>query len=280
MATAYVERIKRKNGKNFRRFVGIRRRTFRQLSRQVRDYINQERREQPLKQRGKKSNTLSIEDKLFLTLLYLRQYQTFEELATAFGISEAYANKIFHGYLDILVKLLRLPGKKVLLDEGIDAILIDVTEQPVERPVKKQRQWYSGKKKRHTLKAQLIVCATSLQILMIVCDKGRTHDFKVLKKTRLKILNKIKKYGDSGYQGIAKLYENSQTPPKKPQGGELTATQKKENRALARLRIPIEHVNRQCKIFRIVKEIYRGKHKNFSKVWTVIAGLVNLRYAQ
>jgi len=280
MATSYVERLKRRTGKKFRRSVGIRRRTFRQLSRQVRDAIEQERRDQPLKRRGKKSTTLSIEDKLLLTLVYLRQYHTFDELGEQFGISESYAQKIFHRALDILVKLLRLPGKKALLEEGIEAILIDVTEQPMERPVTKQRQWFSGKKKRHTIKTQLIVCLKTLQILLVVCDKGRTHDFKMLKKGRLKILKELKKYGDSGYQGIAKLYENSTTPHKKPKGGELTPKQKKENRILARVRIPIEHVNRRCKIFRIVKETYRGKHKNSLKVWTVIAGLVNLRYAQ
>jgi AraC-like DNA-binding protein len=280
MATSYVERLKRRTGKKFRRAVGIRQRTFRQLYRQVREYLAQERRDQPLKRRGKKSQTVSIEDKLLLTLLYLRQYHTFDDLGEAFGISESYAQKIFHRVLDILVKLLRLPGKKVLLEKGIEAILIDVTEQPMERPVKKQRQWFSGKKKRHTIKAQLIVCLTTLQILLVVCDKGRTHDFKILKKGRLRILKELKKYGDSGYQGIAKLYDNSTTPHKKPKGGELTSQQKKENRILARLRIPIEHVNRRCKIFRIVKATYRGKHKHFSKVWTVIAGLVNLRYAQ
>jgi AraC-like DNA-binding protein len=280
MVTSYVERLKRRTGKKFRRAIGIRQRTFRQLDRQVRDYLEQERRNQPLKRRGKKSERLSIEDKLLLTLLYLRQYHTFDDLGEAFGISESYAQKIFHRMLDILVKLLRLPGKKALLEQGIEAILIDVTEQPMERPVKKQRQWFSGKKKRHTIKTQLIVCLTTLQILLVVCDKGRTHDFKILKKGRLRILKELKKYGDSGYQGIAKLYDNSTTPHKKPKGGELTPQQKKENRMLARLRIPIEHVNRRCKIFRIVKATYRGKHKNFSKVWTVIAGLVNLRYAQ
>ena len=45
------------------------------------------------------------------------------------------------------------------------------------------------------------------------------------------------------------------------------------------MRINAEHVNRRCKIFRIVKDKYRDKHKNYSKVWNVIAALVNLRYA-
>lgn len=279
MKKSYLDTLKTCHGKTFRRRIGIRRRTFRQLYQRVRAHLEEEQQHNPLSRRGKPSTALTLMEKLLLTFVYLRQYPTFEQLGAMFGISESYANKLYHHSLDILVQVARLPGKKAFLEQGIEAILIDVTEQPMERPVKKQRQWYSGKKKRHTIKAQLIVCLKTLQILLVVCDKGRTHDFKLLKRCRLKIVNRIKKYGDSGYQGIQKLYANSKTPHKKPKDGELTKEEKRENRELARLRIPIEHVNRRCKIFRIVKETYRGKHKNYHKTWTVIATLVNMRYA-
>jgi hypothetical protein len=241
--------------------------------------MKEEQQQNPLSRRGKKSTALTLMEKLLLTFVYLRQYPTFEQLGAMFGVSESYANKVYHHYLNILIQVARLPGKNALLEQDIKAILVDVTEQPMERPVKKQRQWYSGKKKRHTIKAQLVVCLKTLHILLVVCDKGRTHDFTVLKRCKLNILNAIKKYGDSGYQGIQKLYANSTTPHKKPRDGELTKDERRENRELARLRIPIEHVNRRCKIFRIVKETYRGKHKHYHKTWTVVAALVNLRYA-
>jgi len=123
------------------------------------------------------------------------------------------------------------------------------------------------------------VCLFSLQILVVVCGKGRMHDFDLLKQARLRILSTIEKYGDAGYQGLAKLFANGFTPIKKPKGRELTADEKAYNRALARLRISIEHVNRRCKIFRSVKETYRGKHRQYQKTWTVVAALVNIRYA-
>jgi len=112
-----------------------------------------------------------------------------------------------------------------------------------------------------------------------VCGKGRIHDFELLKQARLRIASTIEKYGDAGYQGLAKLFANGFTPIKKPKGRELTADEKAYNRALARLRISIEHVNRRCKIFRSVKETYRGKHRQYQKTWTVVAALVNIRYA-
>ena len=84
---------------------------------------------------------------------------------------------------------------------------------------------------------------------------------------------------DSGYQGIIKIHSNSQIPVKRKNKPELTAADKKYNRQLASLRCPIEHVNRRGKIFRVVKEVYRGKPKHYSKTWNVIAGLVNWRYS-
>ena len=277
---SYLDTVKHCYGTTFRRRVGIRRRTFRQIYKCVRRYEKEKRTQQPLSRRGKKSTALTLVEKLLLTFVYLRQYPTFEELGAMFGICESYANKVYHQYLDILVQVLRLPGKSALLDTHLQALLLDVTEQPMERPVKKQRQWYSGKKKRHTIKAQLIVCLNTLCILLVVCGKGRTHDFTLLKRCHLRMATSLKKYADSGYQGLLKLYANSVTPIKKPRKRELTPEERRYNRELAKVRIAVEHVNRWCKIFRIVKATYRGKHKNYHKTWTVIVGLVNLRYAQ
>ena len=112
-----------------------------------------------------------------------------------------------------------------------------------------------------------------------MCGKGRIHDFELLKQARLRIASTIEKYGDAGYQGLAKLFANGFTPIKKPKGRELTADENAYNRELSRLRVSIEHVNRRCKIFRIVKDTYRGKHRQYQKTWTVVAAFVNIRYA-
>ena len=68
--------------------------------------------------------------------------------------------------------------------------------------------------------------------------------------------------------------------PKKPKGKELTKRQKLYNHLLSKKRIVVENVIRRCKIFRITKDVYRGKHKNHGKVWNLVAGLVNLRYGE
>lgn len=123
------------------------------------------------------------------------------------------------------------------------------------------------------------MCLKTLQVLMVVCGKGRMHDFTLLKRCHLRVHHALKKYADAGYQGLAKLYSHSFTPRKGTKKHPLSQEDKTYNRELARLRIPIEHVNRRCKIFRIVKETYRGKHKHYHKTWTLVCALVNLRYA-
>jgi hypothetical protein len=60
---------------------------------------------------------------------------------------------------------------------------------------------------------------------------------------RLRIL------ADAGYQGLAELHENCQTPFKKSKFHALTKREKQRNRVLARKRIVIEHIF--CKLKKI-----------------------------
>lgn len=275
---SYFDKIKNKRPDRFIRQVGISLVNFQNLLEAVEKEIKAKMEKNPLKRRGKKSES-AFTDRLLLTLLYLRQYPTFDRLGEQFHISESYACKIYHQICDILVKVLKLKNRKALLEQPVKVILIDVTEQPIERPTRGQKEYYSGKKKRHTIKTQLLVCLSTLTILTVCCQKGSVHDFRILKENRPLLHPDTIKLGDSGYQGIQKLFANSFSPVKKKKGKSLTKDEKEYNRNLAKQRILIEHVNRRCKIFRVVKETYRGKHKNYGKTWTIAAGIVNLRYA-
>jgi len=118
-----------------------------------------------------------------------------------------------------------------------------------------------------------------MTILCVKAAKGAVHDFKIFKESGYYIHPDIELLADSGYQGIDKIHLNSWIPFKKSKKQPLTLEQKKDNKKLAQLRIYVEMANRRCKIFKITKDTYRGKHKNYGKVWNVVAGLVNLRYA-
>ena len=82
---------------------------------------------------------------------------------------------------------------------------------------------------------------------------------------------------DKGFIGIEKLYPNSQVPKKSSKHHPLTKEDKQRNRQLAKERTMVEHRNRECKIFRICKEQYRGKHKNYEKTWKLVSAIVNLK---
>lgn len=176
-----------------------------------------------------------------------------------------------------MAKVEKLPNRKVLLEDPATTLAIDVSEQPIERPVKNQKAYYSGKKTPHG-QAQLVICALTLAILSLEVGKGRQHDFSVFKDNRLLLHPDARLLADSGYQRMHKYHQNSTLQIKKKKGQSLSAEDKAHNKALSKQRVFIEHVNRRCKIFRIVKEVYRGKHKNYSLTWRLVAALVNLRY--
>lgn len=105
-------------------------------------------------------------------------------------------------------------------------------------------------------------------------------DITLLKQSKMPLAEALEKYADAGYQGLDKLMANVFTPIKKPRNRELTKAERAYNRALAKLRVRIEHVNRRCKIFRVTKEVYRGNRRHLHTTWTVVAALVNYRYAE
>lgn len=116
-------------------------------------------------------------------------------------------------------------------------------------------------------KARRVICTRQ--------TKGKTHDFELFKQSRLRLSEQTKCLGDAGYQGLEKEHENSQTPIKKPKGGELSKEQRQANRELAKKRIVVENVIRYLKIFRIVTERYRNRRRRFGLRFNLIAGLYN-----
>ena len=112
-----------------------------------------------------------------------------------------------------------------------------------------------------------MICLLTLAILSVVVGKGQPHDFSVFKDSRLLLHPDALLLADSGYQGLHKHPQNSTLPVKKNKGQPLPAEDKADNKALSKQRVVIEHVNRRCKIFRIVKDVYRGKRKHYSLTW-------------
>jgi hypothetical protein len=123
----------------------------------------------------------------------------------------------------------------------------------------------------------LIVCFLTGIILAVRSARGSIHDFKILTGSKLEINENANIKTDKGFQGIQKLYKNAESPYKASKHHPLTREQKQYNRKLAKERTMVEHRNRECKIFKICKEQYRGKHKNYEKNWKLVSAIVNLK---
>jgi DDE superfamily endonuclease len=92
------------------------------------------------------------------------------------------------------------------------------------------------------------------QIVCAAIATGKTHDFKLLKRSRLPLRSAQMCLADRGYQGFAKQFEGACLPTKKPRKQQLSRAEKQHNRALAKLRVRVEHVIRRFKIFRIFSQ--------------------------
>lgn len=229
--------------------------------------------------KGGRPSALSPEEQVLVTLEYWREYRTYFHISTDWEVSESTICRTVNRVEDALMKSgqFRLPGKKALL-KGFarpEVVVMDVTETPIERPKRKQKCYYSGKKKQHTLKCQLIMDFETGEIICTFFGKGRRHDFAIFKASGIHFHTETASLQDSGYQGIQDYHDNSFIPKKKPKDGELTATEKDYNRELGRARISVEHVNRRLKIFRILQQRYRNRRRRFGLRCNLIAALYN-----
>ena len=139
------EQIKEESSDNFRRLTGVKRTTF-----DVMISILSEA-ESILKAQGGKPNKLAIEDRLLMTLEYLREYRTYFHISRSYGISESSCYRNIRWIEDTLIKdgQFSLPGRKALLKSDVEyeVVLIDATESPIERPKKNKNTSTQEKRK-------------------------------------------------------------------------------------------------------------------------------------
>ncbi len=120
-----------------------------------------------------------------------------------------------------------------------------------------------------------MVAQNTGEILCTAHGKGKEHDFRLFKNSKLRLREDIECLGDKGYQGIHKIHAKSRIPKKKPGGGELSREDKKSNQELAKIRVVSEHINRKLKVFKILSDRYRNRRKRFGLRFNLIAGLYN-----
>jgi len=250
---------------------------------------------------GRKGTLATIADKLFFVLYYFKVYPTFDVLATFFSMARSKACENLHRLAPILQETLSRLGVLPHRDfksveelrqafEGIDRIIIDVTERAHEKPQdkEKQSQLYSGKKKGHRVKNTVISTVSKFILFIGFTFTGHRHDYAMLKEAfspEKPWFEDLIVLLDLGYQGIQKDYqgEGIVIPYKKPRKSKanpepkLTEEQKEKNRALSKVRIFIENAIGGIKRYNVLNHPFRNKKNGFvDDVIALCAGLWNM----
>jgi hypothetical protein len=221
--------------KTFRRLTGLTPTASRRLLGEVAAADDQARTRRasrpgrPRKAGGGRKPALSLADRLLMLLVYYRTYVPHTFLGFLFGLDDSNVSRSNRRLEPLLAGVFRIPERKVeLTPEEIKELFFDSTERPTARPVRGQKRLYSGKKRRHTLKTQVVVVRRRkrpgrgrerrrLRIAAVSATfPGSVHDKKVFDRAGVVIPGDTTGYGDTAYLGTG-----LKTPRRKPRGGSL-----------------------------------------------------------
>jgi hypothetical protein len=236
---------------------------------------------------------LAVADQLLLTVVWLRHYPTQECLGYLFGVSDSTALRAVRRCLPVLEEsgkdTMRLPdpgkGRRrdlpALLEQtpGL-AVILDTFEQRTHRPRRRQRAYYPGKKRAHTLKSQVAVDEDGRVVDVGLSRPGPWADLKVFRRSGLAgrlARAGVGALGDLAYLGIDGLAKGLRgaTPRRKPRGRGRPPGDRRYNRAFARRRITVEHAIGRLRRFQALSAVNRHGRQGHAARVRAVAGLVN-----
>ena len=254
----------------------------------------EQQRPKPRKRRpggGRKPALTTSADRLLFILFYFKVYPLQTVQGFFFGISQAQACEWVHRLTPILNQALgfehQLPARKAadisqVLRQcpGLEFI-IDGTERPIQRPKNKKRQknYYSGKKKRHTVKNVLLVDKRTKKIKgLSPTYEGKASDKRIADEAQYRFPARSKLWKDTGFQGYEPSGVRTYQPKKKPPKRELTSDEKEANRRISRVRVRVEHAIGGAKVFHIARDVYRNHRVKYDDLlFETACGLHNFR---
>jgi len=125
------ERLKELPKTHYKQIFGVTHGTFFKMYKTLRRAYRE------LHKSGGKPPTLSVLDKLIIALQYWREYRTYRHIAFDYGVGKSAIGNAVIWVEDTLIKsgLFALPSRRAMLEpSGLELVLIDATEQPIERP--------------------------------------------------------------------------------------------------------------------------------------------------
>lgn len=239
---------------------------------------------------GRKAQLHELSDKLLFILVYFRLYPTQAVQGYLFGMSQAQANVWVHRLTRVLNQALgaeqQLPEREPsrlpdVLNRcpGLE-FLIDGTERPINRPQDKddRKTYYSGKKKAHTVKNNIISERGGKVLYLSDTYEGKKHDKKIADEEGYRFPTGSILWQDTGFQGYAPDGVTIQQPKKKPRKAELTVDEKAHNQSISRIRVEVEHQLAGIKRCQILVQKFRNWMAHYcDDVMETACGLHNFR---
>lgn len=217
----------------------------------------------------------SLEDHLLVLLILYRCHITQDFLACLYGVDKATICRSLQRIEKSAKRVLGVIKRISVTAEEAQSLIMDCTEQPVQRPSRKQRCWYSGKKKRHTVKNEIIITESGKIAFVSADAPGRVHDIEVRRRGPA-LPKDAHGHADSGYQGYQKDHLALEIPYKRTKKKPLTRDEREYNHALSRFRVRVEHAIARIKRFRILSDRYRYPRMGHIVKLSIVAGIANL----
>jgi hypothetical protein len=235
---------------------------------------------------GRKATLKNDFEKLFFILFYYKVYPTFRFAQALFGFDKRniqlwvqFLTPVLSESVDyelvLRKRFSRTNSYEAWIEEypELKEFLVDATERMIQRPKdnKTQEFYYSGKKKRHTVKNQLIVNPHTKRILAVSDSvEGKRADKKLFEDDPISLMfpKASVGMGDKAYQKAQEIhpYLKMIIPRKKPPGKELTEEEKANNKAISSIRVRVEHPISYLKHFNILSQTFRGRIQNQQSV--------------
>jgi hypothetical protein len=236
---------------------------------------------------------LNLENRFIMLLVYYRLYITYTLAGFLFDMDQSIIYRDIQKIESLVRECVPIPQKlynktkRLKTPKEVEQYFpgflafIDSTEQQIPRPVdnNKRKMYYSGKKKRYTVKNQIMVNNRGYILHKVSHKKGKRHDYDVYIKNHPVAPKEVVTVVDLGYLGIEKDFPEqlSALPCKKKRNLDLSQEEIEYNKFHSKKRIVIEHTICRLKKYRILADVFRNKLKKHDKVSDIVAGLGNYR---
>lgn len=216
-----------------------------------------------------------LDDHLLVLLILYRCHITQDFLGLLYGVDKATICRSLSRIEPLARRVLGVKRAIRVTQEEAQALLIDATEQAIQRPKRGQKLYYSGKKKRHCLKNEVITTEAGRIVAVSPSVPGTMHDL-TIRRQGPPLPRNAHAYADSGYQGYQNDHANIDIPYKSSKKNPLIKDDRDYNHGLSSFRVRVEHAIRRIKTFRILADRFRYPRASHAAKFALAAGIANI----